>query len=319
MNKYYEILGIKPGSSQEEIKKAWKKLALKWHPDRNQSEEANTKIQEINEAYEILIGKKEAPRENQQIRNPFQNPFRNNGFRMKARPLNLLIDLTIEEVYSGVTKKIKFNIDRICGSCQGNGSTKTESCPTCKGKGMFMEFNAQYGIQTFVMCNNCGGNGQISVENCASCYGKGSTTQVESIDLKIPRGITQGSKMIVTDAGNDIPGANRGDVFFTINVLSHQLYELNGLNINKKEEISFIDMVLGKDIEIDTLSGKFKITIPSKCEANKVLRLKGLGMTDDETNIIGDLYIKLVPKIPKEITDNEKEILEKLRSSVNFS
>jgi molecular chaperone DnaJ len=184
---------------------------------------------------------------------------------------------------------------------------------------MYADPNMRYGMQVFVMCNNCRGSGQVRVESCGTCHGRGTSVQVEDVDLKIPKGTTQGSKMMVTNSGNDVPGADRGDTFFTINVTPHPIYELSGLNVNKKEDISFIDMVLGKDVEIDTLAGKFKITVPINCEANKIVRLKGLGITDEDTNITGDLYVKLVPKVPKEITEEEKQILETLRSSVNFS
>jgi len=322
MNKYYEILGLSPGATPEEVKKAWKQMALKWHPDRNPSEEAKVKIQEVNEAYEVLSGKKQAPREEQPQGNPFGNPFanrfRNRGFRMKARPLNLAIDLTVEEVFSGVIKKIQFHVDKTCVTCHGAGGN-TSACTSCGGKGMYMDKNMQFGVNTFIMCNNCAGSGQVQVNTCGGCQGRGINQQIESIDLRIPKGTTEGSKMIVTNGGNDVPGADRGDVFFTIRVVPHPLYQLEGLNVNKIEELSFIDMVLGKEIELDTLAGKFKITIPVNCEANKVVRLKGQGLTDEDTGVIGDLYVKLVPKVPKEITEEEKEILEKLRTSVNFS
>lgn len=320
MNKYYDLLGVKPGASQEEIKKAWKKKALEWHPDRNSSEDANEKIQEINEAYEILSGKKSAPKDELQGR-PTPNPFnfRNRGFRMKARAINLVLDLTVEEVYSGTLKIVQFHVDRTCNSCHGTGGLKTIACPICKGAGMYKDTDMRFGVHTFIMCNNCGGSGQVRVESCSTCNSKGTTVQVETVELKISKGTVEGTKLIVTNAGNDVPGADRGDVFFTIHVLVHPIYKIEGLNVSKIEELSFIDMVLGKDIEIDTLSGRYKITIPANCETNKIVRMRGLGLIDEETNITGDLYVKLVPKIPKEITEQEKEILESLKSSVNFS
>lgn len=318
MNKYYNILGLEPGASEEEIKKAWKKKALEWHPDRNPSEEAKTKIQEINEAYEILSGKKKVQQE-EPIPNPFsRNPFRGGGFRMKARPLNLIIDLTVEEVFHGVVKNIQFNVDRICDSCNGAGG-KTNVCPICRGKGMHIQHNSRFGMQTMTMCSNCGGSGTIVVENCKSCNGRSVINKVEKITVKIPRGTIDESKIIATNAGNDVVGAMRGDVFFTINVLEHPLYELEGLNVNKKEEISFVDMVLGAEIEVETLGGKYKITVPSGCESNQIFRMKGLGLIDEDTDIKGDLYLMITPKIPKEITEEEKSILENLKNSKNFS
>lgn len=317
MNKYYDLLGVKPGATQEEIKKAWKKKALEWHPDRNKSAEAEIKIKEINEAYEILSGKKQ-PQTEQPQGNPFQNPFSRSNFRMKARPLNLIVDLSVEEVFNGVKKKIVFNVDRLCGTCNGVGG-EVSTCQTCKGQGVFISFNPRFGAQTITMCNNCGGSGQVRTKSCGTCGGRSTTVSTESVDMDFPKGTLNGVKFIVTNAGNDVPGANRGDVIFTINVLPHPIYELDGLNINKKEEVPVIDMILGKDIEIETLGGKYKITVPPNCESNKTFRMKGLGLTDEDTGIVGDLYIKLVTKIPKTISQEEKEILEGLRSSINFS
>jgi molecular chaperone DnaJ len=125
--------------------------------------------------------------------------------------------------------------------------------------------------------------------------------------------------MIAVGNGNEVQGAERGDAIFTLKIIPHPIYELDGLNVSKIEDLSFIDMVLGKEVELDTLGGKFKVTIPPNCEANKIIRLKGIGLTDEETNISGDLYVKLVPKVPKNITTEEKEILEKLSTHTNFS
>lgn len=318
MSKYHETLGLKPGATEEEVKKAWKKLALQWHPDRNESEEAKTKIQEINEAYEILTGKKQAPRE--QNNSPFNgqsNPFGRNPFKMKARPITLVIDLTVEEVFNGVSKKIQFHVERNCIVCNGNGGTKFEQCKSCGGRGMHLQND--YGMQTFTMCNNCAGSGKSKLENCNTCKGQGIKREVETIDISIPKGSVEGSRMVITNAGNDWVGSNRGDVYLTIRVTPHPFYQIEGLNLHKTEELSFIDMVLGKEVEIESINGKFKITVPQNCDSNKVFRLKGQGISDDETGFIGDLYVKMVPKVPKQINEEEKELLLKLKETTNFS
>lgn len=321
MNKYYDLLGIKPGATQEEIKKAWKKKALEWHPDRNKSAEAEVKMKEINEAYEILSGKKKPQPEQPQV-NPFQNQFRNpytgNGFQIKVRPLNLIVDLSIEEVFNGVKKNIVFNVDRLCGTCHGAGG-ETVTCQNCKGQGFFISSNPRFASQTIIMCNVCGGTGQVKVKSCSTCGGRGTTLSTESVDVYFPKGTLNNAKFIVANVGNDIPGIVRGDVIFSVNVLPHPIYKLDGLDIIKKQEVPIIDMILGKDIEIETLGGKYKITIPPNCESNKIFRMKGLGLTDKDIGIVGDLYIKLIAKIPKKINEEEKQILEGLRLSINFS
>lgn len=319
MNKYYEILGIKPGATQEEIKKAWKKKALEYHPDRNSSEDATIKIQEVNEAYEILTGKKEAPQQKQQggfTRNPFNNPF--GGFRMKARPINITVDVTLEDIFHGVNKKVRFNVNKTCGTCNGHGGN-TSTCNVCNGQGVRIEHNQAMGMQTITMCGHCGGTGQMRVDNCGTCHGHGVVSYTETVDLKIPRGITEGVRMVIPGLGVESPNVERGDVIVNFNILPHSKFQLEGLNLHKTEELPFIDMILGKEIEVESLSGKFKVNIPEYCESNKVIRLRGQGLTDEDTGIVGDLYVKLVPKVPKTVTEEEKQLLNQLRESINFS
>jgi len=320
--KYYEILGLKPNATEDEIKKAYRKNALKHHPDKGGNEE---EFKKISEAYEILSGKKQAPRQQQQpTGNPFAdifNSFRGagfgQGFRMKSRPMNLEIELTVEEIYHGVTKKVNFYVDRACNTCNGSGANKFDTCSVCKGQGMQMQ-NIQ-GMQAFTMCNHCGGTGSVRIENCSTCHGMGLKREVETIDIKIPKGSIEGYRMVITNVGNDVVNGDRGDVILAIKVKPHPIYELDGFNINKTEFVSYVDMVLGKEIELDTISGKFKITIPASCEVNKTFRLRGKGIKDEDNGVVGDLYVKIVPKIPKEITQQEKEILLKLKDTYNFS
>ena len=318
MGKYHDILGVKPGASEEEVKKAYRKKAIETHPDKGGNEE---EFQKINEAYEILTGKREEPKTGPQFQNPFsQNPFGfggRGGFRMKARPLNLSIDLSVEEVFHGCNKNIKYYVDRSCGTCNGSGGLKFGACNTCAGRGAHIQ--NMHGMQTITMCNNCGGSGQVRLENCNNCGGVGLKKEVESIDLTIPKGTTDGSKMVATNGGNDVVGAERGDVIIIVKVLPHKKYELNGLNINQTEELSFINMVLGGEVEINSLAGTFKISVPNFCEANKTFRLRGQGIKDEDTGVIGDLYVKLVPKIPKIINEEEKNLLLKLKETTNFS
>jgi molecular chaperone DnaJ len=317
MSKYHDILGVKPNATEEEVKKAYRKKAMESHPDKGGNEE---EFKKIVDAYEILTGKKQEPRPEPQFQNPFgRNPFgnRGNGFRMKARPLNLEIELTVEEVFHGCVRKVKFFVDRSCKSCNGNGGTKFSNCNSCGGRGMHIQ--NIHGMQTFMMCNACGGSGQVRVENCKTCEGMGLKKEVESVDIKIPKGTTDGTKMVVTNAGNDVVGAERGDVYLGIKVVPHAKYQLDGLNINQIEELSFVDMVLGREYEIETLAGKFKITVPQNCESNRTFRLKSQGIKDEDTGVIGDLYVRLVPKVPKVFTEEEKELLLKLKETTNFS
>jgi len=320
MSKYYDILGIKPGATEEEVKKAYRKKAIETHPDKGGNEED---FKKITEAYEILTGKKQEPRPEPQFQNPFGrspfgNPFGNrSGFRMKARALNLEIDLTVEEVFHGCNKKVNFHVDRTCGTCNGAGGIKFNTCNNCGGRGAHVQ--NMHGMQTFTMCNTCGGTGNVRIENCTNCGGMGIKKNVDTIEITIPKGMTEGAKLVITNAGNDVVGADRGDVYLGVKIIPHPKYQLDGLHINQIEELSFVDMIFGKELELKSLAGTFKIMIPNHCEVNKTFRLRGQGIRDEDTGVIGDLYVKVVPKIPKEITEEEKDLLLKLKETTNFS
>lgn len=322
MSTYHDILGIKANATEEEIKKAYRKKAIETHPDKGGNEE---EFKKVTEAYEILTGKKEEPKKpgggNPFGGNPFGgfNPFGNpfSQRKMKARPINVDIYLTIEEVFNGCVKKISYYVDRTCQTCDGKGGTKFDTCNQCQGKGVHI--TQTHNMQTINMCNNCGGTGTMRLDNCNSCGGVGVKKFLESVDVGIPKGVTDGVKMVITNAGNDVFNAERGDVYLSIRVIKHPKYILEGLNIRQIEEVSFVDMVLGKEFEVNSLAGVFKINIPEHCENNKVFRIKGKGVEDEENRIQGDLYIKIVTKIPKHVTEEEKELLLRLKETTNFS
>ena len=309
MSKYHDILGVKPGATEEEVKKAYRKKAVETHPDKGGNEED---FKKVTEAYEILTGKKQEPRpqpQNPFNRSPFGNPFGNrSGFRMKARALNLEIDLTVEEIFHGCNKKINFHVDRTCGTCNGAGGLKFNTCNSCGGRGAHVQ--NMHGMQTFMMCNTCGGTGNVRIENCTACSGMGIKKSVDTVEITIPKGMTEGAKLIITNAGN---------VYLGVKIIPHPKYQLDGLHINQIEELSFVDMIFGKEVELKSLAGTFKIMIPNHCEVNKTFRLRGQGIRDEDTGVIGDLYVKVVPKVPKEITEEEKDLLLKLKETTNFS
>jgi molecular chaperone DnaJ len=315
LSKYHDILGVQTTATEEEIKKAYRKKAMESHPDKGGDAE---EFKKVLDAYEILTGKKQEPKPEPQFQNPFnRNPFGNKGFRMKARPLVLEIEISVEEVFHGCTKKINYHADRTCSTCSGTGGLKFGTCNSCGGRGAHVQ--NMHGMQTFMMCNVCGGSGQMKIEGCNSCSNMGIKKSVDSLDITIPKGMTEGTKLVVTNAGNDVNGADRGDIYLGIRVIPHPKYQLDGLHINQTEELSFIDMVFGKEIELKSLAGIFKITIPNHCEVNKTFRLRGQGIKDEDTGVIGDLYVKVVPKIPKQINEEEKELLLKLKETTNFS
>lgn len=307
MNEYYKILGIKEGSSQEDIKKAYRKLSKKYHPDLNpNNKEAEDKFKKIVEAYEILTGK-------QKPKN--QNPFGGNPFNSvrKARPLKLVIELTLEEVYHGTTKNINYYINDVCHKCNGEGGFEPVTCNQCNGRG-----HIQQGPFAF-MCNNCGGEGKLHKNVCYTCSGNGVIKKRNTVEVTIPKGTTDNTVFPHPNVGDFVKGGVRGDVYFIIKVKPHQIYKLEGLNLKRKLDVNFIDILLGVEKEFETLDGKIKIKIPKLSEMNKTFRLKNKGFTDNTINVSGDMYVTLNPVLPKELSSLEEDKLRELKMLPNFS
>lgn len=301
MKEYYDILGLKQGSSEEEIKKAYRKQSKKYHPDLNpNNSEAEEKFKKIVEAYEVLTGKQKIKNKNTERR------------VYKARPLKLIIELTIEEAFHGEDKIINYYVDSNCSKCDGEGGFEPIICNQCNGHGRI-----QQNLFVF-MCNNCGGNGKLFKSVCYSCQGKGLTKKQKTINIKIPKGIGDGEIYPLQGVGNDIKNGVTGDVYFVIKIKNHPIYSLEGLNLKRKLDVPFLDILLGTEVEFDTLDGKVRIKIPKLSEMNKNFRLKGKGFIDSQTNISGDMYVTLNPVLPKQLSSIEEDKLRQLKKLPNF-
>jgi molecular chaperone DnaJ len=303
----YDVLGLNKTATKEEIKKAYRNLSKQHHPDVGGDEEV---FKKISHAYNILSDDDKRKNydnhgsEKNQRFNPFAgNPFTN--IRMRPRPINIELRLTVEEVYK---------VEKPCSTCNGVGATETKRCDVCEGKGAII--HQIQNMQHITMCTTCNGSGIIPIKKCNTCNGIGRQLVSENHDIDIPKGVTEGNTLILEGFGNQNTAGYRGDVFLLIKVEPHPVYTIEGLDISKKEELPFIDMVLGCNYELETLGGKFKITIPESCESNKIFRLKGQGIKDENSGRVGDLYVKVIPKIPKELTTEEKNTLLSLK---NFS
>ena len=312
MNRYYEVLGLKKGASDKEIKSAYRKLSKEYHPDVNPSENAKEKMAEINEAYEILTGKRKPPQEQQ---NPSQNYGRPPGFdpfsdffgrNRKANPSQLVIDVTLEEVFSGVKKEIKYFRRVICKSCNGIGGSEPKVCPTCSGQGY-----QTFGGGMMIMCNQCGGTGTIMTKICNSCRGASLVNEQKTVVVDIPKGTISGN-LIMRGMGNEIAGGETGDVIFRINLLKHPKFDVDGLNLHTTEDISVFDLMLGTSLELDTLDGRVKITIPKLCDPQQTYRLKQKGLILSNGSR-GDIYVNLNVKMPKTITEEQEDTIKKLK------
>jgi molecular chaperone DnaJ len=319
MNRYYEVLGIKNGASESEIKKAYRKLSKKYHPDVNDGEEAKSKMSEINEAYEILSGKRKAPQEPQG--NPFGggggNPFGGfSPFARRVRPLVVEIKVTLEEVFKGVRKAVSYNRTVSCHGCGGAGGTEPQVCPHCSGQGFVKDPHNSMGMNTMYMCTTCAGSGQIFTKQCVTCHGKGSRPNSNTVSVDVPKGAT-GGQIIMRGIGNEALGSPTGDVVFDIKLQKHPVFEVNGLDIHKKEKISVFDLMLGVELEFDTLDGKVKINVDKLCPPDKVYRLVGKGLIDGRSSRRGNLYIDLEGVMPEGLSEEQEETIKKLKEETN--
>jgi molecular chaperone DnaJ len=307
MNEYYSILGLEHGASQEDIKKSYRTLSKKYHPDLNPGdEESEEKFKKVVEAYEVLTGKQKP-----KVENPFAgNPFNTRSY--KARPIKLFVELTLEEAYHGVSKEINYTIKDTCKKCSGDGGFEPIKCNQCDGSG-----HIQQGPFIFT-CNNCNGNGKFYKNVCYSCQGQGHVKDNTTVNINIPRGTTDDTIFNYPNAGDNIKGAERGDVYLVIKIKNHKDYTLEGLNLKRKLDVPFLDIILGTETEFDTLDGKVKIKIPKLSEMNKTFRLRGKGFTDGSTNISGDLYVTLNPILPKQLNNIEEDKLRQLKTLPNF-
>lgn len=340
---YYDILEVDKKSSDSDIKKAYRKMAMKYHPDRNPDDkEAEEKFKEAAEAYEILKDPDKRSKYDQYghsgIRDDFRgfgsmddifsnfgdifgDPFAGFGFgrgggrRMrKGGNIRIKVNLTLDEIYEGVSKKIKVHKQIKCNSCDGSGGDSTK-CPTCNGMGRVVSIKNTFigQVQTSMDCRDCGGTGKIITNKCKDCKGEGSILGSEVIEVDIPRGVEEGMQLNMTGKGNHIPNGVPGDLHILIKEIPHDKFERNGSDLFYEHYIGVVDSILGKTCEIKTLNSKIRIKIDPGTQSGKILRVRGKGLPNINNGMVGDLYIHINVWTPS-ISDISENEIEKLKS-----
>ncbi len=346
---FYEILGISKGASDAEIKKAYRKKAIAYHPDKNPGDTtAEEKFKKAAEAYEVLSDPDKRARYDQyghqafeggggfggggmnmdDIFSQFGDIFGGGGFggfggfgggrgqrRAKGSNLRIRVKLTLEEIANGVEKKIK-----VKRKVQASGVTY-KTCGTCNGTGQVTKIaNTILGrMQTAATCTTCGGSGQIIDHRPADADGQGLRVQEETVSIKIPAGVEDGMQLKVTGKGNEAPGNGiAGDLLVAIEEASHENLQREGDNLHYDLYISFSEAALGTSREIDTVSGKVRIKIEEGVQSGKILRLRGKGIPSINGYGKGDLLVHVNVWTPKTLSKEQKEFFEKMAQDDHF-
>lgn len=345
MRDYYEILGVSKDATDEEIKSSYRNLAKKYHPDLNPDniEEAEEKFKEATEAYEVLSDPSKRQRYDllghggvngqargyegfggfEDIFGDFMSDFFGGGFTdsrrsgpIRGADLRYDLDLSFEESAFGTEKSIEIERQEGCETCKGTGvepgSTK-KTCPKCNGSGE-LRYAQQSPLGQIIRvstCDECHGTGEIIIDKCKVCHGTGSVRKKKKIKVKIPAGVNTGSIISLRGEGEGgIRGGSSGDLFVFINVKPHNIFKRNGNDIHFSIPISFTDAALGAEIEIPTLEGTMKYTIPEGTQTGTEFRLKGKGIPNVKGVGKGSLYFTVDVQTPKNLNEKQKELLK---------
>ncbi len=344
---YYEILGVNKNATDNEIKRAYKRLANKYHPDKNQgSKEAEEKFKEVKEAAEILTDSEKRAMYDQYGHSAFDQSqggfgggfsggfggfedifesFFGGGSRSSRRrgptpgeDLQYQVEITLEEAASGIKKEISYQTIAHCNNCDGSGGekgSKVETCNHCHGQGRI-----RYQQGPFISeqgCHYCGESGKKFEKKCKSCNGGGKVYKNKTITVNIPAGVDSGNRMRVSGGGAaGEKGAPNGDLYLFIQVKPHHIFEREGQNLYCELPISFTKAALGGEIEVPTLTGRLKFKLPKESQTGKMFRLRGKGMPSGRNGFTGDLICKVLVETPVNLDDEQKALLEKLEESL---
>lgn len=339
---YYEVLGVSKDSSEREIASAYRKLAVKYHPDSNQGDdEAIAKFKEAAEAYEVLSDSDKRARYDQyghaglggqaggfgnaeDIFEAFGDMFGGGIFgdifgrgqrrARKGADLKAEVSLTLEEAFAGIDKAVRFNRHVKCGSCSGSGAkpgTVPHKCGRCDGRGQVLQSAGILRVQT--TCNACGGSGSVISDPCGDCRGTGQERETVSLDVHIPAGVDDGMRVRLSGEGEPAPeGGVPGDVYCFIRVKRHKIFHRDGNDLILQMPISYTQAALGAQIEVPTLEGAQDLLIPNGTQSGEVFKLRGKGMPDPQHNRKGDLLVQTYIETPKKLTTRQEELLREL-------
>lgn len=339
MEDYYKILGIDKSASADEIKKAYRTMALKYHPDKNNGDKSSEeKFKKISEAYEILSDPTKKSQYDNKGRNPFgdYNPFGSNGFGFnmddifssfnthfdpfnaqtgrvkKGRNIKVSVSLTLEEILRGATKKVTVSRAVKCAPCHGKGGSYGGMCPTCHGVGSVTEIKLIHNIQfqNTVPCKACNGVGQFIKDKCTSCKGSGNLYSNTDYNVNIPAGAQEGTVLRLSGYGEYIKDGKYGDLEVHVHEIPHEVFKRVNNDIFMNLSISLPDAILGTKKIFKGLDGSdYEINIDTGVKHGHKYRFKGKGVPNCNTPIIGDMYAVIDIQMPKDLTEEQRTIV----------
>jgi molecular chaperone DnaJ len=346
---YYEVLGVTRNAGGDEIKKAYRKLALKHHPDQNKGDAASeAKFKEAAEAYDVLGDDTKRPQYDQyghaafSAGGQYSGPSFNNmedifsafgdifggggggggvfgdifgggrsGGQRRGRDLKIVIELTLEEINEGVEKTVGLKRVEVCGTCDGSGAKAGTSRKTCSTCGGRGQVARNAGFFTMATtCSTCQGAGEVIESPCSERQGGGGVQERREIQIKIPAGIEEGVRLRVAGEG-DAAGAGipRGDLYCMIREVDHKIFQRSGPDLLTEVPFSFAQLALGDKVEIPTLTGRVTMTVPAGTQSGKVFRLRGQGLPRMESRGKGDQLVRVFVQVPTKLSDKQKELL----------
>jgi molecular chaperone DnaJ len=341
---YYETLGVEKGADAEALKKAYRKLAMQYHPDRNPGDkEAEGRFKELNEAYDVLKDEQKRAAYDRFGHAAFENGgggFRNgqahgfnaSGFadifdemfgdfmgggrrgqgRGRGSDLRFNMEISLEEAFAGKQTTIRVPSSVVCEECAGAGAekgSKPVTCPSCHGHGKVRATQGFFTIER--TCQHCGGAGKVIEKPCKTCHGSGRTAREKTLQVNIPAGVEEGTRIRLAGEGEaGMMGAPAGDLYIFLSIKPHRLFERDGANIHCHVPIIMTTAALGGQVEIPTIDGgRAKVTIPAGAQTGQQFRLKGKGMSVLRSSARGDMYVELVVETPVNLSKKQKELL----------